>query len=40
MFQVWHRARDIIFMDKTDKNIEMLKVNEKSINLVKKKYTI
>ncbi len=40
MFQVWHRARDIIFMDKTDKNIEMLKVNEKSINLVKKIYDI
>ena len=40
MIEVWHRARDIIFMDKTDKNIEMLKVNEKSINLLKKMYKI
>jgi len=40
MVQVWHRARDIIFMDKTDKNIEMLKVIEKSINLVKKMHDI
>lgn len=40
MVQVWHRARDIIFMDKTDKNIEMLKVIEKSINLVKKMHEI
>ncbi len=40
MFEVWHRARDIIFMDKTDKNIEMVKVNENSLNLVKKIYDI
>jgi NTE family protein len=36
MLEVWHRARDIIFMDKTDKNIEMLKINEKLLNLLKK----
>lgn len=40
MFEVWHRARDIMFMDKTDKNIEMLKVNENSINLLKKMHDI
>jgi NTE family protein len=40
MIEVWHRARDIIFMDKTDKNIEMLKVNEKSINLLKRIHKI
>lgn len=40
MMEVWHRARDIIFMDKTDRNIEMLKVNEKSINLLKRMYKI
>lgn len=40
MFEIWHRARDIIYTDKTDKNIEMLRVNEKSINLVKKMYDI
>ncbi len=40
MFEVWHRSRDIIFVDKTDKNIEMLKVNENSINLLKKIHRI
>lgn len=40
MIEVWHRARDIIFMDKTDKNIEMLRVVESSLNLVKKMYDI
>jgi NTE family protein len=40
MVEVWHRARDIIFMDKTDKNIEMLKVNERYINLLRKMYQI
>ena len=40
MVEVLHRARDIIFMDKTDKNVEMLKVNEKYLNLLKKIYSI
>lgn len=40
MIEVWHRARDIIFMDKTDKNIEMLKINERSLNLLKRVYEI
>jgi NTE family protein len=40
MVEVWHRARDIIFMDKTDKNIEMLKVNERYIDLLIKMYEI
>jgi len=40
MLEVWHRARDIIFMDKTDKNIERLKINERSLNLLKKVYEI
>ncbi len=40
MVEVWHRARDIIFMDKTDKNIEKLKITEKYINLLKKMYKI
>ncbi|MDN5845445.1 MAG: DUF3734 domain-containing protein [Candidatus Nitrosocosmicus sp.] len=40
MIEVWHRARDIIFMDKTDKNIEMLKISEKYLNLLKKMYDI
>ncbi len=40
MVEVWHRARDIIFMDKTDKNIEMLKVNERYIDLLRKMYKV
>ena len=40
MIEVWHRARDIMFMDKTDKNIEMLKISEKYLNLLKKMYDI
>ncbi|MGD9673406.1 MAG: patatin-like phospholipase family protein [Candidatus Nitrosocosmicus sp.] len=40
MLEVWHRARDIIFMDKTDKNIEMLKINERLLNLLKKIHDI
>ena len=40
MIEVWHRARDIMFMDKTDTNIEMLKVSEKYLNLLKKMYDI
>ena len=40
MVEVWHRARDIIFMDKTDKNIEMLKISENYINLLEKTYDI
>jgi NTE family protein len=40
MKEVWHRARDIVFMDKTDKNIEMLKVTEKYLSLIKTIYDI
>jgi NTE family protein len=40
MMGVLHRARDIIFMDKTDKNVEILKVNEKYLNLLKNIYSI
>jgi NTE family protein len=35
MLEVWHRARDIIFMDKTDKNVETLKDIEKCLTLLK-----
>lgn len=35
MVEVWHRARDIIFMDKTDKNIEILREIEKYLALLK-----
>jgi NTE family protein len=38
MMEVWHRARDIIFMDKTDKNIEMLRGTENYLSLVRKIY--
>ena len=36
MIEVWHRARDIIFMDKTDKNIQMLSNFERYLSLLKK----
>ncbi|MGB9169234.1 MAG: hypothetical protein WCB31_09940 [Nitrososphaeraceae archaeon] len=36
MMEVWHRARDIIFMDKTDKNIQLIKEIEKHLILLKK----
>jgi hypothetical protein len=38
MIEVWHRARDIVFMDKTDNNIEMLKATEKYLSLIKTIY--
>jgi NTE family protein len=40
MVEVWHRARDIIFMDKTNTNIEMLKIRERYLSLLKKIHTI
>ena len=40
MADVWHRARDIIFMDKTNTNIEMLNIRERYISLLKKLHDI
>jgi NTE family protein len=40
MVEVWHRARDIIFMDKTNTNIEMLKIRERYLALLKKIHDI
>jgi NTE family protein len=40
MIEVWHRARDIIFMDKIDKNIQMLENFERYLLLLKKVNTI
>ncbi|MDQ6862272.1 MAG: hypothetical protein M3044_00460 [Thermoproteota archaeon] len=40
MVEVWHRARDIIFMDKTNTNIEMLKIRERHLSLLKKIHDI
>ena len=40
MVEVWHRARDIIFMDKTNTNIEMLKIREGHLSLLKKIHDI
>jgi NTE family protein len=36
MMEVWHRARDIMFMDKTDKSVQMLKEIEKYLSLLKR----
>ncbi len=40
MIEVWHRARDIVFMDKTDKNIEILKAIEKYLSLMRRMYHV
>ena len=40
MVEVWHRARDIIFIDKTNTNIEMLKIRERHLSLLKKIHDI
>jgi NTE family protein len=40
MIEVWHRARDIVFMDKTDKNIEILKATEKYLSLMRRMYQV
>ena len=36
MVEVWHRARDIIFMDKTDRNLEMARDKQRYISFLKK----
>lgn len=36
LIEVWHRARDIVFMDKTDKHIQLLREIEKYDSLLKK----
>jgi NTE family protein len=40
MVEVWHRARDIMFNDKTSTSIEMLKIRERHITLLKKLHGI
>jgi NTE family protein len=40
MVEVWHRAKDIMFNDKTSKSIEMLKIRERHISLLKKLHEI
>jgi hypothetical protein len=40
MLELRHRARDIIFIDKAGKNIEMPKVNERYIDLLRKMYQV
>jgi NTE family protein len=40
MVEVWHRAKDIMFNDKTSTSIEMLKIRERDISLLKKLYDI
>jgi len=40
MVEVWHRAKDIMFNDKTSTGIEMLKIRERHISLLKKLHDI
>ena len=40
MVEVWHRARDIMFNDKTSTSIEMLNIRERHITLLKKLHGI
>ncbi|HEY7571588.1 MAG TPA: DUF3734 domain-containing protein [Nitrososphaeraceae archaeon] len=40
MIEVWLRARDIMFTDKTESNIEMLSAIENYLSLVRKIYGI
>jgi len=40
MVEVWHRAKDIMFNDKTSTSIEMLKIRERHISLLKKLHGI
>ncbi|HEY7078144.1 MAG TPA: patatin-like phospholipase family protein [Nitrososphaeraceae archaeon] len=40
MTEVWHRARDIIFMDKTDKSIETLKEMDRYLFLIRHIYEV
>lgn len=35
MVEVWHRARDILFLDKTDKSLEMAEEKKRYVNLLK-----
>jgi NTE family protein len=40
MTEVWHRARDIMFMDKTDKNIETLKEMDRYLFLIRQIFEV
>jgi len=40
MVELWHRAKDIMFNDKTSTSIEMLKIRERHISLLKKLHDI
>jgi len=40
MFEAWHRARDIIYNDKTDNNIRMSKVISRHLSLLKEMHDL
>src|SRR5215469_13498147 len=40
MVEAWHRAKDIMFNDKTSTSIEMLKIRERHICLLEKLHDI
>lgn len=40
MFEAWHRARDIVYNDKTDSDIKTSKMYSKSLSLLKEMYDL
>jgi NTE family protein len=40
MFETWHRARDIIYTDKTDNNVRLSKVISRYLSLLKEMHDL
>jgi NTE family protein len=40
MFEVWHRARDIIYTDKTDNNVRLSKIISRHLSLLKEMHDL
>lgn len=40
MFEAWHRARDIIYNDKTDNNIKVSTTNSEHLSLLKRMHDL
>ena len=40
MFEAWHRARDIIYTDKTDNNIRLLTIMSRHLSLLKEMHDL
>ena len=40
MFEAWHRARDIIYTDKTDNNIRLSRIISRHLSLLKEMHDL